>query len=64
MNSPQNSDQKSPHERSAFTGWGTILGALIGTLIGLFAGHWLGWTSGLAFVGWITGALIDRARLP
>lgn len=63
MNSTEEYKQNKPAEPFAFTGWGTFGGAAIGLIIGLFTQHWLACTVGLAVVGWITGAVIDRSRM-
>lgn len=63
MDSNKNSPQPPKHEAGAFSGWGTFAGAGVGLVLGLFAGHWLAWAASFAFVGWISGAMIDRSRL-
>ena len=63
MNSNLESKKNKPDNVSAFTGWGLVGGAVLGVVIGLFTRHWLAWTIGVAFIGWIIGALIDRSRL-
>lgn len=63
MNSPVESKKIKPDNVSAFTGWGLVGGAALGLAVGLLTLHWLAWTIGVAVVGWIAGALIDRSRL-
>ena len=63
MNSNIESKKNKPDHVSAFTGWGLIGGAALGVAVGIFTRHWLAWTIGVAVIGWIVGALIDRSRL-
>lgn len=62
MNSLPSPSSPSPHDHHAGSAWGLIGGALLGALIGIFiAGPLLLGTVG-AIVGWLVGALIDRAQ--
>lgn len=43
--------------------WGCLIGAVLGALAGAWAGgHWLKGALALGAVGWVAGALLDRAR--
>lgn len=42
--------------------WGLLIGAALGAGLGVWLGHWLAGATGLAAVGWVVGAFIDRSR--
>lgn len=63
MNSDVKSKKNNSDNLSAFTGWGIFGGSALGLAVGLFTHHWLAWTLGVAVIGWIAGAFIDRSRL-
>lgn len=61
---PNDNDNQQPSasDDGASAAWGLMGGALVGALIGVFFGKAIlgGFTVGV--IGWIGGALIDRAR--
>jgi len=66
MDSSSNSNDKQKsapaQHHDACSGWGAIIGVLAGIVIGLFFHKALIFGIALGSIGWVGGALIDRAR--
>jgi hypothetical protein len=59
-NDQQKANKTEHHD--AWTGWGAIIGIVGGVVIGLFLNRALLLGTGLGVMGWLIGALVDRAR--
>jgi len=55
-------DNAKAHDAGAYTSWGVILGGLAGLVVGLLVGKVIMAVLSLAVVGWVIGALVDRAK--
>ncbi len=53
---------EKPHEAGALAAYGLIAGAIVGIIVGLFLGHWLFLAVLGSALGWVAGALVERAR--
>lgn len=62
--SPNNDINKktTSHESGALPAWGAIAGGAVGALIGLIFGKALIGAFILASIGWVGGALVERAK--
>lgn len=66
MSSVQNEKEQAKetqrHEAGAFAAWGMIGGGAAGLLVGIFVDNYLVLPLSAGLVGWLVGALIERAR--
>lgn len=63
--SPKSNDQqktKQTEHHDAVSGWGAIIGTAVGIVIGFFFNQAILLGIALGAMGWIGGALVDRAR--
>lgn len=66
MSSVQNekveAKESRPHEFGALAAWIMVAGVILGLIIGAFTDQYLMSAFSCGLIGWIVGALIERAR--